>query len=588
MANLIYSDIAKRILTQRYLKRNEKGLIIEDIPELFERVSTNIASADYLFYGCSSAQMQKTKSKFQKIMSRLYFLPNSPALMNAGTAVQQLSACFVLPVYDSIEEIFDTVKQTAIIHKSGGGTGFDFSRLRAKYDIVKSTGGEASGPVSFMRIINSVTEEIKQGGKRRGANMGILRVDHPDILEFITCKDKEGILNNFNISVALTDEFMNALDAKIPYNLYDPKNGSPIKKLDPEYVFSKLSYQAWKNGEPGVIFIDRINKKNPTPDIAAIEATNPCGEQPLLPYESCILGSLNLVKLVGERGYDYETLGQLIYDAVHFLDNTIDMNLYSIKQIGDVTKGNRKIGLGVMGFADSLALMGISYDSDEALSQAEAVMGFIQRTAKEASRRLALKRGSFPNHSFSVYKTPMRNATVTTIAPTGTISMIADTSAGIEPVFGIVYSSERSENRFYEINPVFDKYARKYGFYSSDLYERILQEGSIQQIDQIPDDIKKLFITSSEISSEHHIKMQSAFQKHTDNAVSKTINFSVSATTDEIKNAFLQAYRAGCMGLTVYRDGSRKSQVLKKGSPIDQDCSFCSNVIHLSDVNTDL
>ena len=586
MTKPFYSDIASEILKQRYLKRNEHGHITEDISGLFERVSDNIASADALFYGGSVDEFKKTKSRFYEMMSRLYFLPNSPALMNAGTTVQQLSACFVLPVNDSIEEIFDAVKYTAIIHKSGGGTGFDFSRLRSKHDIVKSTGGEASGPVSFMRIFNAVTEEIKQGGKRRGANMGILRIDHPDIMEFITCKDIEGTLNNFNISVAVTDEFMQALDKKRPYILYDPKNKAPVKSLDPAQVFSRLSYQAWKNGEPGVLFIDRINKKNPTPQIAAIEATNPCGEQPLLPYESCILGSLNLEKLVKGNDYDYTSLEALVYDAVHFLDNTIDMSVYPINQIDEITKGNRKIGLGVMGFANSLALMKIPYDSDDALIKAQTVMAFIDKTAKQASYILAVKRGSFPNHLQSIYNTPMRNATVTTIAPTGTISMIADTSAGIEPVFGIVYSSERAENKFFEINPVFDKFAKEYGFYSDDLYERVFMAGSIQDIDDIPDEIKKLFITSNEISSNRHIKMQAAFQRHTDNAVSKTINLGSSATADDIQNAFLQAYNEGCMGLTVYRDGSRKSQVLKKGSPVDQDCSFCSSVIHISDINT--
>ena len=563
-----FSNNALQIIKKRYLKRNSKGNIIEDASQMLKRVASNIASIDNTIYGKSEAATAKTYNEFYDMMATIRFLPNSPTLMNAGTSVQQLSACFVLPVEDTMEKIFDAVKYTALIHKSGGGTGFDFSALRPKSDIVKSTGGEASGPISFMKVFNSATEEVKQGGKRRGANMGILRVDHPDILEFITCKDAEGKLNNFNISVAITDEFMDAYSNNKEYDLYNPRDGSIFGKLKASTVFDSIVHQSWKNGEPGIIFIDRINAKNPTPNVGKIASTNPCGEQPLLPNESCNLGSINLEKFIKNDDFDYPELKKIIYSAVHFLDNVIDANHYPLPQIEIMTKSNRKIGLGVMGFANSLILLGIPYDSLRAVKKAKKVMQFIDNTAKDASHELALSRGSFENHPGSVYERAMRNATVTTIAPTGTISMIADTSSGIEPLFGVVYRSHRVDTVFYEANPLFKKIAKGKGFFSKKLMDQIFERGSVSGITSIPLDVQKVFITSSEIGSAWHIKMQAAFQMYTDNAVSKTINFSNNSSKKDIKDAFLQAYEEGCKGLTVYRDGSRDVQVLKKGSDI--------------------
>lgn len=560
---------ALKVIEKRYLKRNEKGEIVENPQEMLIRVATDIGLIDHKVYNKPLEEVEQLIVDFYNIMAAGYFFPNSPTLMNAGTSVQQLSACFVLPVEDNMEGIFDSLKWTALVHKSGGGTGFSFSRLRPRNDIVSSTGGEASGPISFMNIFNSATEEVKQGGKRRGANMGMLRIDHPDILEFITCKDQEGKLNNFNISVAITDEFMHALQEKRSYNLYNPKDGSITGQLQAKEVFDKIVYQAWKNGEPGVIFIDKINKDNPTPHIGEIESTNPCGEQPLLPFESCNLGSINLEKFIKEGQVDFIKLGQIIEKSIHFLDNVIDANKYPIKEIEEMTKGNRKVGLGVMGWANALILLGIPYNSEEAVKKAEEIMKFIDQKAKEASRNLAKERGAFPNFKGSVYdlkkEKPIRNATVTTIAPTGSISMIANTSSGIEPLFGVVYKSTRADTEFIEANPLFEKIAKERGFWSEDLPQRILEAGTVRGLEQVPKDIQKLFVTSGEISAEWHIKMQAAFQVYCDNAVSKTINFSNEATVEDIAKAYKLAYELNCKGLTVYRDGSRDIQVLNKG-----------------------
>ena len=551
------------------MRRNEKGEIIENPQEMLLRVAENIAAIDFEVYNKTVEEVEETFVDFYDMMAKGFFLPNSPTLMNAGTSVQQLSACFVLPVEDNMEGIFDSLKWTALVHKSGGGTGFSFSRLRPKNDIVSSTGGEASGPISFMNIFNSATEEVKQGGKRRGANMGILRIDHPDILEFITCKDIEGKLNNFNISVAITDEFMDALKREDSYKLYNPKDGSVFGELNAKEVFQKIVYQAWKNGEPGVIFIDKINKYNPTPHIGPIESTNPCGEQPLLPFESCNLGSINLEKFVINGEVDYEKLERVVKLSVHFLDNVIDANKYPIPQIEEMTKGNRKIGLGVMGWANALILMGIPYNSELAVKKAEEIMAFIDKKGKEASRELAEQRGAFANFPGSVYdlrkEEPIRNATVTTIAPTGSISMIANTSSGIEPLFGVVYKSYRADTEFIEANSLFEEIARRRGFWSDDLPKKILDAGTVKDIPEIPEDVQKLFVTSGEISAEWHIKMQAVFQDYCDNAVSKTINFANDATVEEISTAYLLAYELNCKGLTVYRDGSREVQVLNKG-----------------------
>lgn len=573
-----FSSNALKVIEKRYLRRNEKGEIIENPQEMLLRVAENIAAIDFEVYNKTVEEVEETFVDFYDMMAKGFFLPNSPTLMNAGTSVQQLSACFVLPVEDNMEGIFDSLKWTALVHKSGGGTGFSFSRLRPKNDIVSSTGGEASGPISFMNIFNSATEEVKQGGKRRGANMGILRIDHPDILEFITCKDIEGKLNNFNISVAITDEFMDALKREDSYKLYNPKDGSVFGELNAKEVFQKIVYQAWKNGEPGVIFIDKINKYNPTPHIGPIESTNPCGEQPLLPFESCNLGSINLEKFVINGEVDYEKLERVVKLSVHFLDNVIDANKYPIPQIEEMTKGNRKIGLGVMGWANALILMGIPYNSELAVKKAEEIMAFIDKKGKEASRELAEQRGAFANFPGSVYdlrkEEPIRNATVTTIAPTGSISMIANTSSGIEPLFGVVYKSYRADTEFIEANSLFEEIARRRGFWSDDLPKKILDAGTVKDIPEIPEDVQKLFVTSGEISAEWHIKMQAVFQDYCDNAVSKTINFANDATVEEISTAYLLAYELNCKGLTVYRDGSREVQVLNKGKTQKNDQSF--------------
>lgn len=566
----IFQANALTILEKRYLRRDHQGQIMEDAKGMLMRVASSIAEIDEQVYHKSSAEAAQLARAFYDSMAACEFLPNSPTLMNAGTPIKQLSACFVLPVEDDMEQIFESLKNTAMVHKSGGGTGFSFSRLRPKNDIVASTGGEASGPISFMRIFNAATEEVKQGGKRRGANMGILRVDHPDILEFIACKDDQKQLNNFNISVAITDEFMQALKEDRSYTLINPKDHSAAGTLEARPVFEQIVHQAWKNGEPGVIFIDRINAANPTPQLGEIESTNPCGEQPLLPYESCNLGSLNLEKFVHDGRFDHTALRQAVQLAVHFLDNVIDANDYPLPQIAEMTRANRKIGLGVMGWANALILLGIPYNSEEAVAKAREIMAFIEETAQAYSRQLAEERGAFANFSDSRYalrgEAPLRNATVTTIAPTGTISMLANTSSGIEPLFGVVYRSVRADSEFIELNALFEKIARKRGFWTDDLPEKVLAAGSIQGVAGIPEDVQRVFATSSEIEARYHIEMQAAFQAFCDNAVSKTINFAHEATEEDIRQAYLKAYALGCKGLTVYRDGSRDSQVLYKGT----------------------
>ena len=556
---------ALEVLRKRYLLRNEEGRTVEIPARMFMRVARAIAKVDGK-YGRSPKESERI---FYEMMARAEFLPNSPTLFNAGTALGQLSACFVLPVEDSLESIFVAVKNMALIEKSGGGVGFDFSRLRPKGDMVKSTKGVASGPVSFMRVFNSATEVIKAGGKRRGAMMGVLRADHPDIIEFITSKQKPGVLSNFNVSVAVTDDFMKKVEEDGEYWLINPRNKGKVRRLKAENVWSLMAKSAWESGDPGVIFLDEINRHNPTPKIGRIEATNPCGEEPLLPYESCNLGSVNLSRMVENGKVNWSKLRETVRNAVLFLDNVIDANRFPLKQIEEMTMANRKIGLGVMGFADMLIKLGIAYDSEEALRLAEKLMRFVTGEARQKSVELGEERGSFPNFDRSVWKdkySGMRNATITTIAPTGSISIIAGCSSGIEPLFAVSFMRKVLEGtRLFEINPLFEMTAKERGFYSAGLLEEIARTGSVQGIKGVPDDVKRVFVTALDIKPEWHVKMQAAFQKYTDNAVSKTVNLPQEARVEDVEKVFWLAYRLKCKGITVYRYGSKPEQVLNIG-----------------------
>lgn len=622
--NLKISANAQKILEKRYLTKDSNGTITESPFGLFKRVSTAIAGVDVLY---GDVPIAKTEKEFFQAMSNFEFLPNSPTLMNAGTPVNQLSACFVLPVGDSMEEIFDALKYMALIHKSGGGTGFSFSNLRPRKDIVRSTAGIASGPVSFMKIFDVATDVVKQGGRRRGANMGILKVTHPDILEFINAKEKEGFLSNFNLSVSVDDEFMQKVEAadestafessvfgggdvtadgrikdieskytvdeasrdrdnrnnetkgknctashrikdlNTEYVLINPRNNKVAGKVDAVKVFDRVVEMAWRMGDPGIIFMDEVNKNNPTPLAGKIEATNPCGEQPLFPYESCNLGSINLAKMVKNGGVNWSKLEKTIKTAVHFLDNVIDANTFPVPQIKVETLKNRKIGLGVMGFADMLIMLGVPYSSQQAVKIAEKIMEFIEKYSREFSAELGRLRGSFPNFRGSVWDVKgydaMRNATTTTIAPTGTLSIIANVASGIEPLFAVSFIRRLTGGmKLLEVNSLFEKLAKDGGFYSEKLMMSIAQRGSIQDIPGVPEDVKRLFLTAHDIKPEWHVRMQAAFQRHVDNAVAKTVNLSHDASIQDVKKIFLLAYKLKCKGVTVYRYGSKKKQVL--------------------------
>jgi ribonucleoside-diphosphate reductase alpha chain len=564
------SENAKRVLKKRYLKKNRKGKVVETPEQMFRRVARHIAKAEKKYGKSTAEKIEKWEEIFYAMMTEALFLPNSPTLMNAGRRLGQLAACFVLPVEDSMEGIFGALHHAALIHKSGGGTGFAFSRLRPKNSVVGTTGGVASGPVSFMKIFNTATEQVKQGGTRRGANMAILRVDHPDIMEFIFSKENNSELNNFNISVGVTDAFMQAIDRQEEYELIDPRDQKAVNRLNAAEVYQTLIKQAWKNGDPGIIFLDRINLDNPTPKLGEIESTNPCGEQPLLPMEACNLGSINLAKFVLENGngptIDFDRLKELIVWTVRFLDNTIDMSKYPLPEIDEMVQGNRKIGLGVMGFADMLYQLKIPYNSEEALETAETVMRFIQENAHEASQNLAEERGVFPNWEDSIYRdqgVKLRNATCTTIAPTGTLSIIAGCSSGIEPLFALSFVRNVMDNdKLLEVNPYFEEVANEQRFYSRELMDEIAKRGSIRKIKQIPKEVRRVFVTAHDISPEWHIRMQAAFQKYTDNAVSKTVNLPHDATVDDVMKVYNLAYELGCKGVTIYRDGSKENQVL--------------------------
>ncbi len=560
---------ALRVLKKRYLARNEKGEITETPAKMFRRVAHAIVQIDKLY---GKKDTSAVEQEFYQAMLNLEFIPNSPTLMNAGLPLGQLSACFVLPVEDSIEGIFDSVKHMALIHQSGGGTGFSFSKLRPCGDIVKSTKGIASGPVSFMKVFDVATDVVKQGGRRRGANMGILDVTHPDIIKFINAKSEENAFANFNLSIAVTDDFMHRVRANESYPLINPRTGDPQDELPAKHVFDLIANSAWKTGDPGLSFLDEVNRNNAIPRLGRIECTNPCGEVPLLPYESCNLGSVNLSKMVDEekKEINWQKMRSVIGTGIHFLDNVIDASKYPLRKIEKTTKASRKVGLGVMGFAEMLIKLGLPYSSQKAVETAEKTMKFISEEARKKSVELGEERGSFPHFEGSLWETKgfrsMRNATVTSIAPTGTISVIAGCSSGIEPLFAVVFIRNVMEGtKLLETNDLFEKLAKERGIYSRKLMNQIAKKGSLQKIKEIPDDIKKLFLTALEISPEWHVKMQAAFQRFTDNAVSKTVNLPLNASSEDVKKILLLAHSLKCKGITVYRYGSKQRQVLNIG-----------------------
>ncbi|SKA82858.1 vitamin B12-dependent ribonucleotide reductase [Desulfobaculum bizertense] len=583
------NDNAKVVLEKRYYRKDESGNPKETAQELFWRVASVIAAEEDKYSSSPYAKKGTLAHDFYSLMTSYKFLPNSPTLMNAGTSLGQLAACFVLPVGDSMEEIFDAVKNAALIHKSGGGTGFSFSRLRQKDAVVGSTGGVASGPLSFLKIFNTATEQVKQGGTRRGANMGILRVDHPDILEFISAKERDGELNNFNLSVALTERFMQAVEKDEDYELRAPHSGEVIETLSAREVFLLLVNKAWESGDPGIVFIDRINRDNPTPDQGEIESTNPCGEQPLLPYEACNLGSINLAELCsfdkdGCVEVDWNEFERVIRLSVRFLDNVIDASRYPLDSIADTVRKNRKIGLGIMGFADLLYRLRIPYDSQEALGLAEKIMEFMRDVSRAASHDLAIERGPFPAYETSIFPKqnigPLRNATTTTIAPTGTLSIIAGCSSGVEPLFALSFARYVMDGeKLVEVNPFFEEALKEQGLWSEKLMALIEQKGSIAQIEHLPAELRRVFVTAMDIKPDAHLKMQAAFQKFTDNAVSKTVNLPSEATRQDIFDIYWAAYELGCKGVTVYRDGCKAIQVLCTGDSKPEETKDDSQVV---------
>ena len=555
------------VLKKRYLLKDDRQNIIETPSGLFRRVASHIAQAEKNFR--SAHTPEEVEEIFYRIMSNLEFMPNSPTLMNAGAALGQLSACFVIPLEDSIDGIFEALKSMAKIHQTGGGTGFSFSKLRPKGDLVSSTKGQASGPVSFMSIFDQATEVIVQGGKRRGANMGILRCDHPDIVEFIEAKVEKDRFSNFNLSVGITDRFMKALAANGEYDLVNPRTRKPVKRVKARTIFNLIVNAAWLTGDPGLIFLDEINRKNPTPRVGQIEATNPCGELPLLPYESCNLGSINLAKMVQGRALDWDKLRETIRWGIRFLDDVIEVNRFPLPQVQEITFSNRKIGLGIMGFADLLIRLGLPYHSPDALRFAAKLMRFVHQESLKASVALARERGVFPNFSHSLYARKnlrVRNATVNTIAPTGTISIIAGCSSGIEPLFAVSFvRNVLSGTKLFEVNPIFEEIAKNRGFYSKEMVARVAQSGSLQKIKEIPRDMKRIFVTAFDVTPAQHLRVQAAFQRYSDNSVSKTINLPSEATVEDVRKIYLMAYRMKCKGITIYRYGSKEEQVLSFG-----------------------
>ena len=574
MPKLNLSKNALTILEQRYLKKNARGKAIEKPEDMFRRVAKNVALADKR-YRHSRKDMKKTEEEFYNLMSSLDFLPNSPTLLNAGRKLQQLAACFVLPIEDGIDPIFKTLYQTALIHKTGAGTGFNFSRLRPKGDIIESA-GYTSGPLSFMKVFDAATEQIKLGGTLRGANMGILNVSHPDIEEFIAMKKDPAVLTNFNVSVAITDDFMKCVKKNKEYSLINPRTRKIIRKEGAKRIYRMICEQAWLNGDPGVIFIDTINKQNPTPKLGIIESTDSCGEQPLLPYESCNLGSINLNNFIDDGKVDYGRLGKTIHKAIHFLDNVIDMCEYPLKENRKVVAQNRKVGLGIMGFADMLIRLGIPYNSSEGLKKAEEIMKFISEESRKASMSLAKLRGAFPSWKSSIYcskksKMKLRNATTTTIAPTGTISIIANASSGIEPLFALSYARRTAEgNTLTYFHEELKRELVEKNLYNDEIIEKINRDGSVKNIEKIPQAIREIFAVGSDIEAEWHVKMQATFQKYVDNGISKTVTLPKDATIEDAEKIFMMAYELGCKGISIYRFGSREGQVIYLSSKRDE------------------